>query len=343
MKKIIQNHNNKNILRIILYLAVTFLAVYGIYNLVLGYYLKPVNIDDDTEIIISIPNNSDARIIADLLRMEELIRNEKAFLLYCQKTGKDKELKAGTYALSKNKSVQETVDIISKGISNAARLTIPEGFTVKQIGELLLDKGICSQQQWQEAINADYDYDFLPEKSSSGSRLEGFLFPDTYYITSETTAEEIIVIMLDNFKCTWDKNFASLADQARFAIKETITIASMIEEEACLDEERQRISGVIYNRLDLDMPLQIDATILYSLGEHKEVISTKDLEFDSPYNTYKNKGLPPGPISCPGKAAILAALQPEKHDYLYYVTQGGGSHYFSKTYHEHLEAIKRYR
>jgi len=342
MKESVQNHNSKNFLGVILYLAVTLLALYGVGNVALAYYCKPVNINDAGEIIVAIPNNSDARSIARLLKEKGLIRNEKAFLIYCQKNNQDKDLKAGTYALSKKQSVQEIVNIITAGISNAVRLTIPEGYTVKQIGQLLVDKGICSQQEWQEAINNDYDYDFLPEKTSSGNWLEGFLFPDTYYITPETTAREIIVMMLDNFKTTWDNNFASLAEQVGSPIKKTIIIASMIEEEACLDEERKRISGVIYNRLDLDMPLQIDATVLYSLGEHKKVISAKDLEFDSPYNTYKYKGLPPGPISCPGKAAILAALQPEKHNYLYYVLQGGGSHYFSRTYQEHLEAIKRY-
>jgi UPF0755 protein len=232
---------------------------------------------------------------------------------------------------------------IAQGKVKSSSFTIPEGYTVRQIGELLVKKQICTPQQWQEAIQFDYKYEFLvPGKNGDESRLEGFLFPDTYIIGEKTNAEEIITMMLNNFAAVWNKEYAAQVSAKNFNIHNIMVIASLIEREARIPEERKKISGVIYNRLQKGMPLQIDATVLYSLGEHRDTVTYKDLEINSPYNTYKNVGLPPGAIASPGRAAIDAAISPEQHAYFYYVAKGDNSHYFSSTYAEHLNAKKKY-
>jgi UPF0755 protein len=187
------------------------------------------------------------------------------------------------------------------------------------------------------------DYAFLPRAGTSpDKRLEGFLYPDTYWIDKTSSAEDIVAIMLARFAAVWNQEFAASAQEKNISVRDAVIIASLIEREAQVPEERKRIAGVIYNRLQAGMPLQIDATIIYSLGEHREVLTYKDLEIDSPYNTYRNAGLPVGPIACPGRASIAAALDPESNDYMYYVAKGDGSHHFSITYAEHLTAKARY-
>ncbi len=148
----------------------------------------------------------------------------------------------------------------------------------------------------------------------------------------------MIDMMLKQFAQVWDKEFADLARQKGMSAYQVVTVASMIEKEALFDSERPRIAGVIYNRLQEGMPLQVDATVLYSLGRHKDQVLLKDLEVESPYNTYRNTGLPPGPIASPGLTSLSAALQPEDHNYFYYVATSDGHHVFSRTYAEHLKA-----
>jgi len=302
----------------------------------------PVNPDDNAGIEVRIPENSSAREVAAILQKNGLIRNQDIFLNYCRQNGLDVQLKAGLYTLQKSQSLPEIAQQIAQGKVKSPSFTIPEGYTVRQIGELLVKKQICTQQQWQEAIQTDYKFDFiLPGSPKNEARLEGFLFPDTYTITEKSSAQDIINMMLNNFAMVWNKSFAAQAADKKLSTRNTIIIASLIEREARIPEERQRIAGVIYNRLQKGMPLQIDATILYSLGEHRPTVTYKDLQINSPYNTYKYAGLPPGPIACPGRDAISAALNPEKNSFYYYVAKGDNSHIFSSTYAEHLNAKKQ--
>lgn len=309
----------------------------------LSLQLQPVNPNDNTMIEIRLPENSSAPEIAALLAQNGVIRNQKIFLLYCRQHGLDKQLRAGSYELNTSMSLPQIALQIAEGRVKNKTLTIPEGYTVKQIGDLLVKEQVCSQQQWQQALDNPGDYAFLPDGvKQADHRLEGFLFPDTYQIDESSNAADILELMLTDFVNVWDKEFAAQAQQKQMSVRDTIIIASLIEREAQVPEERQRIAGVIYNRLKTGMPLQIDATIQYALGQHRESLTYKDLEIDSPYNTYKYAGLPPGPIASPGKAAIDAALNPEENEYLYYVAKGDGTHYFSKTYAEHLAAKAKY-
>lgn len=335
----------KKIRKEILVLSALLISLTG---LILGrfYWLNiqymPVNPNDKSYVDVFIPEKSTAREIAEILRQSDLIRSESAFLHYCKKAGYDSKLKAGHFKFSRSQSLKEIARDIAEGRTVTISFTVPEGYTVEQIGQLLVQKGLCSKEDFEDALKQRYDYPFLKEVHEGvRNPLEGFLFPDTYVVGEGIKAYEIINLMLNNFNKVWNQNFA--ADAEGKNIYEIVTIASMIEREAVVSGERARISGVIYNRLKIGMPLQIDATVLYALGKHKEVVNYADLEINSPYNTYKNSGLPIGPIACPGKEAIKAALNPEKHAYLYYVARGDGSHYFSKTYEEHLAAIAKYQ
>jgi UPF0755 protein len=324
--------------------ALGFLAIilsFTVYQSYFNNQLLPVNPQDKQQIDIVIPADSNARQIALLLKEHNLIRSKSIFTSYCRRNDLDNQLKAGHFQFSRSQSLQEIVLAITQGKTVSLTLTIPEGYTVKQIGELLVKKNICSSEQWQQALLKDYNYEFLKTDGKKHG-LEGFLFPDTYSISEKPTAEEIINMMLKNYATIWNNNFAKQAQEKNIDMYQVITLASMIEKEAKLGSERKIISGVIKNRLRKGMPLQIDATVIYCLGEHRDSVTYQDLKVDSPYNTYKYSGLPPGPIACPGKASIDAALNPAPHSYYYYVSKGDGSHYFSRTYAEHLQAQAKY-
>jgi len=303
----------------------------------------PVDSNNKEPVEIYIPAESSARQIAAILYENKLIRSQNAFLSYCSKQGLDTQLKPGHYNFSQSLSLPQIARSIAQGDVIKIKITIPEGYTVKEIGALLVEKKICSAESWQEAVQADYPYDFLADVPAGVKEpLEGFLFPDTYYIEKETTSREIVDMMLKNFAAMWDKEFAGQPNAEKMGVYNTIIRASLIEEEAMHDEERRTISGVIENRLRDGMLLQLCPTVLYCLDEKKTELSNADLEIDSPYNTYRNPGLPPGPISNPCKESIAAALNPEKNNYYFYVSKGDGTHYFSRTYSEHLQAMARY-
>lgn len=304
---------------------------------------RPMDPNDQVMIEVRIPQYSTAHNVAAILIEKGLIRDERLFLAYCYWQGHEKDLQAGLYDFSKSQALDQIIQQLVEGKVKQMSFTIPEGYTVRQISELLVKNGICSQEQWQAALQSNYDYPFLQSGlNDREKRLEGYLYPDTYTFEDGTGAEAIINMMLTRFARVWDDNFESQAKARQLQVGRVITVASLIEREAMVAEERKRIAGVIYNRLQKGMPLQIDASVIYALGEHRETVTYHDLEIDSPYNTYKRAGLPPGPIASPGRAAIEAAVNPELHNYYYYVAKGDGSHQFSATYLEHLEAVRKY-
>ncbi|MGE5543331.1 MAG: endolytic transglycosylase MltG [Bacillota bacterium] len=301
-------------------------------------YMAPVNPFDRTLVEVHIPDNTSTHQVSRMLAEQDLIRNREFFVWYCRLRGYDARLKAGLYQFRRSQPMSEIVDDLVAGRVASMKITIPEGYTLKQMGELFAAKGICTAEEWDKAVVRSRDFAFLRDIPMRENRLEGFLYPDTYRIRRDTSIDQIIDMMLKRFSEVWEKEFAALARQKGVSVYQVVTVASMIEKEALFDSERPRIAGVIYNRLQDGMPLQVDATVLYSLGHHKDQVTLRDLEVDSPYNTYRNTGLPPGPIASPGLTSISAALQPEEHDYYYYVATSDGHHVFSRTYAEHLKA-----
>ena len=332
---------NKNRLLSVLFVLLMVITFMGIKASNQQYL--PVDPDNKTPVNIYIPADISARQVASILEENGVIRNQKAFLSYCRKEKLDTALKPGHYTFNRSQALAEIAHSIAEGQVVKTKVTIPEGYSVKEIGAMLVEKRLCSEESWLEAIKADYSFEFLKNVPAGNKyRLEGFLFPDTYYIEENTSSQEIINMMLQNFAQVWENDFAAQAKAKNMDVFETIILASLIEEEAMHDDERRTISGVITNRLRDGMYLQLCPTVLYCFDQKKTRLNDADLDVESPYNTYRHPGLPPGPISNPGKASIAAALNPEKHSYYFYVSKGDGSHYFSRTFQEHLQAMSRY-
>lgn len=277
--------------------------------------------------------------IVEQLYKADLIRHRGFFKFYLRVTGKDRQLKAGNYQLVTGISVPYLAARLCTGENSYVVVTIPEGFTLEQIASTLEQKGLINSEKfWEVAEKGEFDYDFLREAPPGRRRLEGFLFPDTYHVSRSMSEKEIIEMMLKRFARVLTPEVRERLMAENLSVQEMVTLASMVEKEARYPQEQPIIAGVMLNRLQAGMPLQVDATVLYALGEHRERVYYRDLEVDSPYNTYRYRGLPPGPIASPGEGAIKAVLYPTPHNYFYYVARPDGSHIFSTTLEEHNRA-----
>ena len=219
------------------------------------------------------------------------------------------------------------------------KFTIPEGYKLEQIVEKLSSLEVVSIEEIEAALAAEkYQYAFISQIPEREKKLEGYLFPDTYEIYKDAAAGAIVKKMLDRFDDIFTEEYRNRAKELGMTIDQVVTLASIIEREAKLDDERATVSAVFHNRLKKNMMLESCATVQYLFKEQKEVLSYNDLKIESPYNTYINTGLPPGPIASPGRKSIEAALYPENVDYLFFFARDDGSHIFTKTYSEHINA-----
>lgn len=322
------------------------ILAYGYYN---DSIYKPISGSKAPEKIdVMIETGASSAQITEQLYNEGLIKNMDTFKLYLKLNGLGDKIQAGKYEMNTGMNVVEIVDKMVKGdiLKDTIKVTIPEGFTVKDIAAKFEESGLTSSEEFMKAEENDsFDYDFLKNLPKRPVRLEGYLFPDTYEFSKDVTVHQIIDRMLSRFDEILSDDINAKSKDLNLTIDQVITVASMIEKEAKIPSERPTIASVIYNRLKIKMLLQIDATVQYALGQWKDKVLTKDTEIDSPYNTYKYTGLPIGPISNPGKASLEAAVNPDKTDYLFYVLKkdGGGTHVFTKTYEEHLNEIAKNR
>lgn len=269
--------------------------------------------------------------IADNLKQEGFIKSAWGFKAWLKITGKV-IVQPGSYELSSSYNTPTVANIIASGDTANATVTIPEGYTLKQIAKLLENKDISTEEEFLKTTsNFPPDYEFS-KYWKPNQTLEGFLFPDTYKLIKGDVLTAVRV-MLDNFGVKFKNDIKTdLGDRDLYEI---LTIASMVEREAKTQEDREQITAVIYNRLDLGMKLDIDATVRYITSNWTDPISRTDLAIDSPYNTRKYAGLPPGPICNPGLTSIKAALNPPSSDYYYYLTDLEGITHYSKTLQEH--------
>lgn len=293
---------------------------------------------------VVIPEGESASGIGRRLADAGLVRRGWVFVAVARLYGVNTRLRAGEYALRPSQSLPEIVGTIARGESVRYRVTVPEGFTAVQIADLLAAAGIVDRDQFLALVlRGGRTLEHPAAAELPIDSLEGYLFPDTYEFARGMNASAVARRFLDEF----DARVAGSARQAGevrgLTLHQVLTIASLVEREALKPDERPLVAGVIYNRLARRMPLEIDASVLYALGEHKPVVTLKDLEVSSPYNTYRHEGLPPGPIANPGLASIKAALAPASAPFLYYVLKPDGSHHFSRTFQEHVEAVRRYR
>jgi UPF0755 protein len=349
-------------LAILLLLAgVTFFCAVISYN----YVMKNYEETKDKEALVIDPKDGEEFVIqrgagtdeiTRNLKAQGFIENENVFKLFSKINGFDGTYQSGTHILKKDLTNDEIMRILAS-VPASRQVTIPEGKTFKQIVDILFDKSIIKdKEKFIKAANTmEFDYDFLKGIPARDNKLEGYLFPDTYEFDMNAGEDVILKKMLDNFDLKFKADYrAKIKDlKGDMTLDKVVIMASIIEKEAKDPDDRYLISGVLYNRLTSKdktlRKLQVDATVQYVLlkkaGAYKEKLTYDDLKIDDPYNTYLYEGLPPGPICCPGEAAIRAALNPDtEKGYYYYVARGdaAGSHEFSRTYKEHQAAKKKY-
>ena len=298
--------------------------------------------DENGNVITKTVTYADIDAVADFLKECGLIEYKPLFKFYCMISNASNKIAAGSYELSTDYDYRALVKKMNQysGAAVTVKVMFPEGFTMQQVFERLEENKVASVDDLMEAAkNFSYNYSFLdPADLGDANRLEGYLFPDTYEFYAFMEPSSAINKFLDNYGRRVTDEMEAQAANCGKTMDEIIIIASLIEKEAGNNEERGKIASVIYNRLNAGMPLQIDATINYITGNNK--IADGDLEIDNPYNTYVNKGLPPGPISNPGLESIKAALNPENTGYYYYALDTATmTHKFSRTYEEHTAFV----
>jgi UPF0755 protein len=287
--------------------------------------------------------------ISEWLYENDFISHKNWFVLQAKFGSIDKKLRPGSYSVTSSMSNDEILALLSateKEQAKEVKFTIPEGFTIVQIANRLDAEGIVTKEDFLKAVNErEYDYAFLKDiPKETKYKLEGYLFPDTYIVREGASAEEVIIRMLNRFESIISQ-YTQFLHNSPYSLHELLAVASIIEQEARLAEERPIIAGVIYNRLDANMKLQMCSTVQYVLEKRKANLSYDDLEVESPYNTYKYDGLPVGPICAPGEDSILAALSPEENPYYFFVLKDAtsGAHAFGRDGAEHEYNKLRYQ
>jgi UPF0755 protein len=321
-------------------LLVALLVVGGVYlvSQAFGGSEEPVAGGEGETARVVIEEGDSLSSISDKLKEAGVISNATLFSLEARWKGAATELRPGEYELARNADTDEVIETLSTGQPvETFTVTIPEGLTMEQTAEVVGQETPVSEQEFLEAARqTDYGYAFLEDAPNT----EGFLFPKTYEFEEGTTARQMVNRFLEQYMIeTEGLDFESAQQRLNLTEYELITVAAMVERESFNDAERPLVASVIYNRIREGMPLQIDATIQYALDEPRELLSIEDTRIDSPYNTYQNRGLPPGPIASPSRGAIEAALNPADTNYLYYVIRPGGQeHFFTDDYDEFLQA-----
>lgn len=327
------------VLRALRYTFLSVALVILVFGIYLWFIVHPLPGGPTQDVMI--PYASSARGIANQLEAKGIIRSASGFLWYLRLFKRKADLRAGVYQLKPGMGIDELIQQLQKGSPLIYRITIPEGYNIREVANLLADKRLVNAERFLQVAQ---DPDFLSRYVNDFGTVhsaEGFLFPDTYDFAQGSTEEEILAVFLRRFKSVWNQELPKKKGDRN--LYDVLTMASIVEREAKVDEERPIIAGVFYNRLKRGIPLESCATVQYALGQHKSRLLYKDLQVDSAYNTYRKRGLPPGPICSPGRDALRAALAPADHSYLYFVAKPGGDHHFSTSYREHLNAQRRIR
>lgn len=316
--------------------------------------IEPLSPNSEDSVAVTIPNGSSNKMIGEILEQEDIINSGTVFNYY-MKFNNQAGFQAGEYVFSPSMSLDEIASSLKEGESaiNQARIAIPEGYDIEEIAA---DVGEQTEFSEDEFLDLMKDEDFFDELHESYPdllddaaeaddvryRLEGYLFPATYDYQPDMSLEELVEQMVGTTDSVLEDHYDEIAD-SDLNVHETLTVASLVEQEGESEEDRKQIAQVFFNRTEADMPLQSDISILYALGEHKELVTYEDLEVDSPYNLYQNVGYGPGPFDNPSEDAIDAVLNPTDNDYYYFVADTStGNVYYAETYEEHNELIEEY-
>lgn len=293
---------------------------------------------EDKNVVVEIKTGMTGDAISEMLEKQGVVYNRMVFKAFLRVSGKASEIKVGSFELSPKMSYTKILETLT-GYSKAAlvKVTVPEGYKLVQVASVMEKNGLCTTDEFlKEAANGEFSYAFLEGiPQGEANRLEGFLFPDTYFFDKFSNPHTIIDTMLKEFERVYTAEISEKAKGFGMTTREFITLASIIEKEGVGDLDK--ISSVFHNRLDIGMRLESCATVNYLFDEPKDVLSLEDTHIESPYNTYRNAGLPPTPICSPGKATIEAAANPADTDYLFFIADGNGGNLFSENFEQHKQ------
>jgi UPF0755 protein len=298
---------------------------------------------DAPETFVEIPPGAGPITIARRLADAGVVRNVTSFRLALWLSGQGRRLQAGEYRFADPMSARQVVDKIARGDVYVRPLTFPEGLTIKQMAALYESKGFG---QAADFIEAARNVTLVAAIDPAATDLEGYLFPDTYKLPRRATAAQLIARMVQGFTKALTPDLVEAAAARQRSVRQLVTLASIVEKETGNTTERPLVAAVYANRLRIGMPLQCDPTVIYALdrlGRYNGNLTRENLQFDSPYNTYRYPGLPPGPIASPGRASLAAAAHPADADYLYFVSRNDGSHAFAATLDEHNRNVQKYQ
>lgn len=335
----------------LIFLVVVFIVAFGGFKTLEYLVINSTVSDSNVPIEFEIKEGQGVKEIGIALERDGLISNKYFFYFYTWKNDLSRKIQAGNFELTPNLTASEITTILIEGENKPEirKITVPEGFTNKKIAERLKKVDLSIGSQFEELIGCNcfqevencvcgksfQEYDFV-KSIPKGVDLEGYLFPDTYFIDEEDTAEILVMKFLNNFEKQIDGDLIAEIERQGKSLHEIVTMASVIEKEAKTAEDRRIVSGIFWKRVNDAYPLQSCATLAYVLGVDKSQYSINDTEIDSPYNTYKNAGLPPGPIANPGLDAIRAAVHPDQNDYYFFLTDPNtGEMVYSVTLDEH--------
>ena len=323
-------------------LALLIIILFSFMALYYAYFLISPAGTDKNETIFIVKKGTGLRTVANELQRKGLIKSKNLFIVCAILKGGSKDIKAGEYSLTQSMSPVSIFSILSTGAVKTYTVTIPEGLTTHQIADLLAKKNLVNTHEFISLVR---DKTLAAFYHIDGTSLEGYLFPDTYVISRDTTAQELIDLMITRFR----KIFSSLIKDTQatpgglLPEKDIVTLSSIVEKEGGRAKEKPIIASVFLNRLKKKMRLESDPTVIYGLNNFDGNLKKKDLRTPGPYNTYLNYGLPPGPIANPGRDSLMAVIKPAKTDYLYFVAKNDGSHHFSASLSEHNKAVYRYQ
>ncbi len=304
---------------------------------------RPYKGYDGTEQFVEVPPGAGPASIGRRLAESGVIRDQVSFRVALARSGQARRLQAGEYRFDRPMNTREVIDKIARGDVFLRPITFPEGLTVRQMSEIYEREGGGSKAEF---LRASRNASLIRDLDSAAQDLEGYLFPDTYQLPRSTTADQLIERMVTAFRDVLTPDLVQRATARGLSVRELVTLASLVEKETAKAEERRVVAAVYTNRLRIGMGMQCDPTVIYALeraGKYTGDLTREDLRFDSPYNTYRYAGLPPGPIASPGRASVEAAASPADVPYVYFVSRNDGSHVFSATLDEHNRNVFEYQ
>jgi peptidoglycan lytic transglycosylase G len=298
---------------------------------------------EGVEQFVDLPQGSGSAAIGQRLVDAGVVRDRSTFRIALWMSGQGRHLKAGEYRFDRPMTPFDVIDKIARGDVFVIAVTIPEGLTIAEMARIFESHGVGTAAAF---VAASKDASLVRDIDPAATDLEGYLFPETYALSRHADAPKVVRLMVARFEHVFTPELRQAAQARGLTVRQAVTLASIVEKETAKPEERPLVAAVYTTRLRIGMPLQCDPTVIYALtraGRYNGNIHKDDLSYDSPYNTYRYPGLPPGPIASPGRASLEAAVHPADADYLYFVSRNDGSHEFARTLDEHNRNVQKYQ